>query len=248
MKKKFWILVLSLMAAITYGQDKVYLNNGQVFKGKVTQNNDSLVVLKVKTNANSISDLVFYKDKVKKVVQDTMKKNGKVTIKLVSGQIIHGQILDEKEGSITLGKIKGLDFGELTIPKTQILYIKDGESDVRKSFLDIGFLRAAALIGADLEIVLHSHATLYGGLGFKGYALGFNAFFRDNFKGPALKFSYLHQGLGNTFAGSIMSVGLALKMRPGISFDLGIGFVLKTGSYNYEGQKVILTYGIGYRF
>lgn len=248
MRKYVLILVLTMVAAICYGQDKVYLNNGRVYEGKIIQNNDSLVIIRLRPNLDGPQDILFYKDKIRKIKLENDYYGDYVDVNLLNGQSVHGRLIGEKESSITIGEIKGSKFGELTIPKNQIISIRRRSDSGKTVFLDIGFLRGAALIGAEIEFPSGQRSTIYLGGGFKGFAAGFNIFFNDNYVGPGLKFSYLNLGFGKTYAGSLLSGGFFVKMKPGLSVDLGLGYVVGEGNYNFQGKQWVLTYGAGLRF
>lgn len=255
MKKSILIYIWVCVAAISYSQDKVYLYNGQIYEGKVIHNNDSLVMIRVSQQTNAPSDLIFYKDKVSRVKMATDQIGDYVTIKFVNGRSVKGRIVSETESTISLGEVKGSKFGIIEIPKRQILYKSSAveSEDInnikdKSVFFDVGFLRGASLIGVDMEIVTGPGSTFFLGLGYKGFSTGLNGFFGPNHQGFGLKLAYWHQGFGDSFAGSLLSCGLAYKMRPGISLDLGLGYVLAQGNYNYGGHKLVLTYGVGGRF
>ncbi|MBK8628590.1 MAG: hypothetical protein IPN86_24505 [Saprospiraceae bacterium] len=251
---KIVILVLCLFSGFSlFGQDKIFLKNGEIIKGKIIQKTDSLVVIKTQRLINNETidlDLVFYNQKIKKVEYTMVKKEETyVYVDLIGGKVIKGRLISNNDDGVVITDIRGSDIDTLSLKKRQIKQIRYNDVDKsRSAFFDVGFLRGGALIGAELEIVVNQNMTIFLGAGFRGYAGGLNIFFKDNFSGFGFKSSYIHQGYGDFYSGSILSNGFTYKSNPGLTLDLGIGYVMNTGNYNYGGREFILTYGIGLRF
>lgn len=251
---KIVILVLCLFSGFSlFGQDKIFLKNGEIIKGKIIQKTDSLVVIKTQRLINNETidlDLVFYNQKIKKVEHTMVKKEETyVYVDLIGGKVIKGRLISNNDDGVVITDIRGSDIDTLSLKKRQIKQIRYNDVDKsRSAFFDVGFLRGGALIGAELEIVVNQNMTIFLGAGFRGYAGGLNIFFKDNFSGFGFKSSYIHQGYGDFYSGSILSNGFTYKSNPGLTLDLGIGYVMNTGNYNYGGREFILTYGIGLRF
>ncbi len=251
---KIVILALCIISVFSLlGQDKIFLKNGEIIDGKIIQKTDSLIVVKTQSlmkNEIIDLDLIFYNYTILKVEQSLVrKKDSYVSIDLNGGEVIKGRIISNNDEGVVLTDIKGSAVDTITLTKRMIKQIRYHRVNASKlAFFDVGFLKGGALIGAEIEIVAHQNVTVYLGGGLKGYAAGFNVFFKDNFSGFGFKSGYLHQGLGNSYAGSIFSNGFTFKSRRGLSLDLGIGYVLDTGIFDYGGHEFILTYGIGLRF
>ncbi len=249
--KNIVTLFLTIVCGISLlAQDKIILKTGETINGRIIQKNDSLLVIKTKRVINSENvdvDLVFYNTRIKQVLKASNKKDGdKVNIKLVGGKNIYGRLIDENLDNIVIVGIRGSDIDTLILKKRQIENIKFIRT--RAAFVDIGFLRGGALIGAELELVINQKMTLFLGSGYKGYSGGLNIYFNDDLSGFGLKSAYVHQGFGNSYAGSLFTNGFTYKSDPGLTLDLGIAYVSDTGNYNYGGRKIILSYGIGLRF
>lgn len=251
---KVIILILSIFYGFSLlGQDKIFLKNGEIIKGKIIQKTDSLVVIKTQRLINNETidmDLVFYNHKVKKVERTLVKKKESyVFVDLVGGKVIQGRLISNNDDGVVITDIRGSDIDTLSLKKRQIKQIRYYDVDKsRSAFFDVGFLRGGALIGGELEIVVNQNINIFLGAGFRGFAGGLNIFFKDNFSGFGFKSSYIHQGFGDFYAGSVLSNGFTYKSNPGLTLDLGIGHVMNTGNYNYGGREFILTYGVGLRF
>lgn len=249
--KNIVTLFITIVCGISlFGQDKIILKTGEIINGRIIQKNDSLLVIKTKRIINSENvdiELVFYNTRIKQVLKTSNKKDGdKVNIKLVGGKNIYGRLIDKNLDDIVIIDIKGSNIDTLILKKRQIENIKFLRT--RAAFVDIGFLRGGALIGAELELVINQKMTLFLGSGYKGYSGGLNIYFNDDLSGFGLKSAYVHQGFGNSYAGSLFTNGFTYKSDPGLTLDLGLAYVSDTGNYNYGGRKIILSYGIGLRF
>jgi small nuclear ribonucleoprotein (snRNP)-like protein len=243
-----------------YGQDIVILNSGEIIKGKIIENSDSLVVIKTQRLINEESfelNLVFNKTKIREIIVFADKKNdSKVIVSLFGGRILYGQLVSKNEEGVVLTNVRGLHIDTLAIKKSQIKNLRFQTS--KEFFVDVGLLRGGALLGAELEYVVNRNMTFFLGGGFKGFAVGLNYYFNDNYSGFGMKSGYFHQGFGDPYAGSFfssilaesyLSFGVAYKFYKGISIDLGVGYVMDSGHYNSGSQgSIVLTYGIGYRF
>jgi hypothetical protein len=251
---KILILILCLFSGFSlFGQDKIFLKNGEIIKGKIIQKTDSLVVIKTQRIINNETidlDLVFYNYRINKVEHTLAKKEESyVYIDLVGGKVIKGRLISNNDDGVVITDIRGSDIDTLSLKKRQIKQIRFYEVDKsRAAFFDVGFFRGGALLGAELELVVDQNLTFFLGSGFRGYAGGLNIYFKDSFSGWGFKSAYIHQGYGDYYVGSILSNGFTYKSNPGLTVDLGIGYVTDTGNYNYGGRKIILTYGIGLRF
>ncbi len=242
----FFIL---LSPYVAHSQEVLVLKNGQKFEGKLTKADDTLIVFNTLINGNLI-DLNFNKSKVERIVygnEHNVKENKKVKVLLNSRKYIFGNLVSETDDGYTLAHGKNMK-DTLYLRKSQVEKMVPITSD-RTAFVDIGFLRAGALIGTELEFVIGSHSTLFLGAGYRGYAAGFNFFFDKDYKGIGIKTAYNNVGFGDTYYGSLLSGTLFFKMDKGISMDLGLAKVLaRKYSSNYYGQEYILYYGAGIRF
>ena len=251
MKRYLTTLVLVICAFTLFGQDKIILTSGEIIKGVILEKNDSLVIIET----NRIKDynvinmkLEFQRSQIKKIIDSSEKKGKNVTVNLVGGSVISGRLISKTKDEIVLTNIKGLDIDTLTIKQRQIEKLKMSNNEDRKTFFDIGLLRGGALIGGELEFVIQPNYTFFLGGGIKGYAVGLNVFPNTGFTGLAFKVGYFHQGIGESYSGSYVSSGMSMKTKVGFTFDLGLGFIVDRGRYNYGGQNLILTYGVGWRF
>lgn len=240
-----------ICVCVLFGQDKVVLKSGEIVKGLILEKSDSLVIIETNRIVNSkliYMKLEFDKSQVKKIIKATDKKGINVTVDLVGGSVISGRLLSKTKDGIVLTDIKGLDMDTLSIKERQIEKLEINNNENRTSFFDMGLLRGGALIGGELEFVVNSNVTFFLGAGFKGYAAGINVYPNAGFTGVSFKSGYFHQGIGETYAGSYISNGISIKTKVGFTIDLGLGIIVDKGNYNYGGQNLILTYGIGWRF
>lgn len=249
MKKILIITFLIFLSKISFSQQVMVLNDKTSYKGKLIQMNDSLVIFLTKIN-NSEFELNLPRNRVKEIYfekEKAIKPDKKVLITLKTGKQISGTLISENENEIVLKlSNKSILNENLTISKSKVEEIK--EESGGKTFFELGFLKAGALVGTELEITTSERVSLYVGAGFKGFGGGLNIYANEGFEGSGFKVGYFQQGWGSTFAGSIAGVSFFYKMKPGISLDLGIGKIISRGNFDYGGKSFILIYSLGFRF
>ncbi len=246
MKKIILICFFSTIYGIGLSQEKLILNNGTSYDGKLLQLNDSLVLFETKIN-NKFMELNLPRAMVKeiKIKKDEDEDNRRVVVVLKDYKKITGILIRESDKEIELANTK-LTKEILIINKSRILKIF--ESKPKTTFVEIGFLKGGSLVGAELDFALSERTSMFLGVGYVGFGGGFNMFFNKNYTGAGIKFAYSHFGFGDSFAGSVAGFSLFYKMSPGLSIDVGLGKPLARGNFDLGGYDYILTYSIGARF
>ena len=228
------------------GQETFILHSGATYEGKLVQMNDSIVVFITKIKDKD-TKLTLPRDMIKEIINkaNTSKIGKKVAVTLNDNKRVIGIVDSEDEDQIVLSKTH-LTKGPLIIKKSRIVKIKSAPA--RTTFIELGFLKGGALIGAEFDFALSEKSSFFAGGGYKGLGGGINMFFSEKYEGAGIKLVFLSQGWGETYAGSLGGLSLFYKMTPGISLDLGLAKVLSRGNYNYGNYDIILNYSVGIRF
>jgi hypothetical protein len=248
---KFYAIILLLsLPTILLAQYKIYLSNGQVIKASTYEERDSVVVFRTKLDGESKS-IFLKKSSIVKVDKYDVLKNVKVYTK--SGKSFKAKLLRVTDDEIVLVEVNRIKIDTLVVPKFKLLKYEEVTPNDHTPIFDIGFLKGGgSIIGMDVEIPIGIGAGVYFGAGYKGFGSGINFYFeRDpnkTHKGYGLSTGYIHQGWGDSFAGSMVGASLFYKMRKGISLDLGLSRLISIGNFNYYGKEYVITYSAGLRF
>ncbi len=245
--KKLITIVCILISQFIYAQDVVVLKNDVELEGKIVKMEDSILIFNYKKDGEYVN-YEIKKSSIKTFKQarfNNFKYNDNVLVSLITNQSLSGKLIENNEKDIKLFVENNMSLDTMLIEKAKIRSMKLTDF---KNAVDLGFLRGGALVGVEFEFPLGKKATILMGAGYRGFTVGFNGFFNDKFEGAGLKFAYVNQGFGDSYAGSLFTSSLFYKMRGGISIDLGIGNVMGRGNFNYGGNDFILVYGIGARF
>ena len=121
------------------------------------------------------------------------------------------------------------------------------------SCITAGILQGGgSLVGADLEFMLNEHFGAQVGAGLIGFGAGLNYHFKPGIRSSFLSVQYWNQGIGNSFAQSLIGPNFVYRSKKWFTFQIGLGAVLEVGDNDlYDEGKVpdvILTYAIGAYF
>jgi hypothetical protein len=116
--------------------------------------------------------------------------------------------------------------------------------------LSLGILNGGgSIFGGDLEVLIGNNLGLSAGAGWRGYGAGINLHFKPTVRSSFITFEYLHQGIGETHAQTIIGSSFVLRSKGGFACKLGFGHVIEEGRRSpYEGKKMpkfILLYALG---
>lgn len=117
----------------------------------------------------------------------------------------------------------------------------------------VGILNGGgSLVGTDLEFLLSNKFGLQVGAGFLGYGAGMNFHFKPTIRSSFISLQYWNQGIGNSFAQSVIGPNFVFRDKKWFTFQLGAGKVLREGPQSPydrgDAPSVILMYSIGAYF
>ncbi|MEA3443661.1 MAG: hypothetical protein U9R19_02920 [Bacteroidota bacterium] len=122
----------------------------------------------------------------------------------------------------------------------------------KRSSITIGILQGGgALIGADFETLLSNRFGVQVGAGYIGFGAGLNYHFKPSIRSSFISFQYWHQGIGDSFAQSVVGPNFVFRGKKWFTFQIGLGVPLEKGPAlpdDFEQPPVMLTYAIGAYF
>jgi len=123
------------------------------------------------------------------------------------------------------------------------------EKKEKQNNITIGILQGGgSLVGADFERLLSKRFGVQVGLGFVGYGAGLNFHFKPTIRSSFISLQYWHQGIGDSFAQSVIGPNFVFRGKKWFTCQIGFGFPLKKGPAFPEGMEqpaVMLLYSIG---
>jgi len=127
----------------------------------------------------------------------------------------------------------------------------DSYSESRSS-ITVGLLQGGgSLVGADFETLLTNKFGIQIGAGLLGYGAGLNYHFRPSIRSSFLSLQYWHQGVGSSYAQSMIGPTYVFRGRRWFTAQIGLGFALGQGPAFPSGREqipVMLLYSIGAYF
>lgn len=128
-------------------------------------------------------------------------------------------------------------------------FAQDPVPEDKKAAITIGFLKGGgSLIGADLEYLFAGKIGAQLGAGFVGYGAGLNYHLKPTVRSSFISLQYWHQGVGDSFAQSVVGPNFVFRAKKILSAQLGFGFPLAQGPAwpdDVEQPSVMLMYAIG---
>lgn len=119
----------------------------------------------------------------------------------------------------------------------------------KRSSITIGVLQGGgSLVGADLEFLLTKRFGIQAGAGFTGFGGGLNYHLKPSIRSSFISLQYWHQGVGSSFAQSLIGPNFVYRGKRWFTAQIGLGFPLAQGpAYpaNQEQPPVMLMYSIG---
>ncbi|HUS87643.1 MAG TPA: hypothetical protein VMW76_10410 [Bacteroidales bacterium] len=120
----------------------------------------------------------------------------------------------------------------------------------KKVCLTAGILQGGgSLVGVDVEILATGRLGFQAGAGYIGYGLGINYHLQPYINSSFICLGYWHQGIGDSFAQSMIGPSFVLRTRKIFTAQLGIAIPLDTGpaleGTDYIQPPVMLTYSVG---
>jgi hypothetical protein len=120
----------------------------------------------------------------------------------------------------------------------------------KKSCITVGILQGGgSLFGFDFETLLYNRIGVQVGAGLVGFGGGINYHLKPAIRSSFLSCSYWHQGIGESFAQSIIGPTFVYRGKKWFTAQLGFGFPLDIGpaleETDFEQPPVMLIYSIG---
>lgn len=119
----------------------------------------------------------------------------------------------------------------------------------KRNCITIGILQGGgSLIGADLEFLITHGFGFQIGAGFIGYGGGLNFHFKPSIRSSFFSFQYWHQGIGKSFAQTLLGPTFVYRSKKWFTAQIGLGLPLQKGpalSKDYKQPPVELLYSIG---
>ena len=121
----------------------------------------------------------------------------------------------------------------------------------KRSSITVGILQGGgSLVGADYETLVINNFGVQLGAGLIGFGGGINYHFKPSIRSSFISLQYMHQGIGDSYAQSVISSNYVFRGKKWFTFQIGFGFPIEYGSAMSKADysPVILTYAIGAYF
>ena len=171
-------------------------------------------------------------------------KNGKVIdckITKVDSLAVYFNLIgdDNIKSYINRSDIKGFEYN-----------YKQYKDQYKSSATTIGILEGGgSLIGADIETLLSKQIGFQVGIGLVGFGCGVDLHFAPSIRSPFFSIQYWHQGIGNSYAQSLIGPSFVFRNSKWLSWQIGVGFPVGKGpAYPADKQQpaIMLTYALGF--
>lgn len=133
-----------------------------------------------------------------------------------------------------------------TLLNAQVDSTKKAPSE--RAALTLGVLNGGgSLVGLDLEVLLSKTFGIQAGVGIRGYGAGINFHLKPTIRSSFVSLQYWHQGLGDTYAQSLVGPNFVYRGKKWFTCQLGLGYFLEKGPGFpiRDTPKVLLMYSIG---
>ena len=126
------------------------------------------------------------------------------------------------------------------------------QESAEKYAITLGFLQGGgSLIGVDLEYLVGEKIGIQAGGGFVGFGAGLNYHLQPDIRSSFITLGYWHQGIGDSFAQSVLGPSFVFRAKRFLQAQLGIGYRLNSGPSlpsQFADTDVMLLYAIGLYF
>lgn len=152
----------------------------------------------------------------------------------------------EVSTSLKKTEIKEYYYNSTKEKETEKIVYDDSEN----AAITIGFLQGGgSLIGLDFEALVTDRVGIQAGAGFVGFGFALNYHFKPTIRSTFLSLTYWHQGIGESFAQSVLGPTIVFRGKRWFTAQIGFGFPLDLGpaleNTDYEQPPFMLLYSIG---
>ena len=141
------------------------------------------------------------------------------------------------------------DFNDLVREEQEEEARIEARSRSERIAITIGFLQGGgSLVGGDLELMATDRLGLQIGAGFVGYGFSLNYHLKPTPRSSAISLAYWHQGIGDSFAQSVVGPTFVFRAKRLFTAQLGLGYRLDYGPAmdpDFLDTPVLLMYSIG---
>jgi len=215
MKKLIFILVFAVSSTVIYAQtnyqDVVYLKNGSIVRGIITEQipNESLKIETADGNA-----FIFQMSDVEKITKEKIAETEtkQQTNAVVEDDIYFVDYLQDEQ------KVANID---LKKPKT--------------TAINIGVMMGGgSLIGLDFEFMPVQRFGIQAGVGISSFGFGLNYHFQNRINSSFISAVYWQQGWGDNHYASYVGPMFTFRLKKILQAGIGYGIIVKKGPAIYK--------------